>query len=81
MVTDITVRTGTGATGTTDTMDIMETTTNAEFAAFVATETLTIQFRRPIKRHRPARGQAKVGICPVSGKDGVTDDVSEAVNY
>ncbi len=79
MVVDITVRTGTGATGTTDTMDIMEATTNAEFA-FVATETLAIQFRHPIKRHRAARGQAKVGICPVSGKDGVTDDVSEAVN-
>ncbi len=49
-------RTGTGNAGTTDTIDIMEATTNAKFDAFVATETLAIQFRHPIKRHRAARG-------------------------
>lgn len=45
------VDTGIGATGTTDTMD----TTNAEFDAFVATETLAIHPRHSIERHRPAR--------------------------
>lgn len=62
-------------------MATMETTTNVEFDAFVATETLAIQPRHPIERHRPARSaKPKSTFAALSGKDGATDDVSEAVD-
>lgn len=72
------VHTDLGATGTTGTM---EKTTNAEFDAVVASETLAIQPRHLIERHRPARGaKSQLSFAPLSGKDGARVDVSEPVD-